>query len=146
MKLWIRILCLVLGLMLSGVLAACGNTPAGPSGTDTETQAQEPATGEETGSETEPAQIELNDWLNEDGTAKYTVVWPDGSRLGSISAKLRAAISTVCGAEVKIITDWVDRGTEPPADNYEILYEPATVGGQEFRAIMFEDNIIEVCY
>jgi len=29
---------------------------------------------------------------------------------------------------------------------YEILYEPATVGGQEFRAIMFEDNIIEVCY
>ena len=32
------------------------------------------------------------------------------------------------------------------ADGYEILYEPATVGGQEFRAIMFEDNIIEVCY
>ncbi|MBQ2583100.1 MAG: VOC family protein [Erysipelotrichaceae bacterium] len=29
---------------------------------------------------------------------------------------------------------------------YEILYEPATVGGQEFRAITFEDNIIEVCY
>ena len=32
------------------------------------------------------------------------------------------------------------------AAGYEILYEPATVGGQEFRAIMFEDNIIEVCY
>lgn len=32
------------------------------------------------------------------------------------------------------------------ADGYEILYEPATVGGKEFRAIMFEDNIIEVCY
>ena len=32
------------------------------------------------------------------------------------------------------------------ADGYEILYEPATVGGQEFRAITFEDNIIEVCY
>ena len=32
------------------------------------------------------------------------------------------------------------------ADAYEILYEPDTVGGQEFRAIMFEDNIIEVCY
>ena len=31
-------------------------------------------------------------------------------------------------------------------DNYEILYEPATVGGQEFRAITFENNIIEVCY
>ena len=31
-------------------------------------------------------------------------------------------------------------------DGYEILYEPATVGGQELRAIMFEDNIIEVCY
>ena len=30
--------------------------------------------------------------------------------------------------------------------NYEILYEPATVGGTEFRAICFEDNIIEVCY
>ena len=29
---------------------------------------------------------------------------------------------------------------------YEILYEPATVGGKEFRAITFEDNIIEVCY
>ncbi len=32
------------------------------------------------------------------------------------------------------------------ADGYEVLYEPATVGGQEFRAITFEDNIIEVCY
>lgn len=32
------------------------------------------------------------------------------------------------------------------AADYEILYEPATVGGQEFRAITFEDNIIEVCY
>ena len=32
------------------------------------------------------------------------------------------------------------------ADGYEILYEPATVGGSEFRAITFEDNIIEVCY
>ncbi len=32
------------------------------------------------------------------------------------------------------------------ADGYEILYEPATVGGKEFRAITFEDNIIEVCY
>ena len=32
------------------------------------------------------------------------------------------------------------------ADNYEVLYEPSTVGGQEFRAICFEDNIIEVCY
>ena len=32
------------------------------------------------------------------------------------------------------------------ADGYEILYEPATVGGTEFRAIVFEDNIIEVCY
>ena len=32
------------------------------------------------------------------------------------------------------------------AANYEILYEPATVGGTEFRAICFEDNIIEVCY
>ena len=32
------------------------------------------------------------------------------------------------------------------ADGYEILYEPDTVGGQEFRAIMLEDNIIEVCY
>ena len=31
-------------------------------------------------------------------------------------------------------------------DGYEILYEPATVGGKEFRAITFEDNIIEVCY
>ena len=32
------------------------------------------------------------------------------------------------------------------ADGFEILYEPDTVGGQEFRAITFEDNIIEVCY
>jgi lactoylglutathione lyase len=32
------------------------------------------------------------------------------------------------------------------ADGYEILYEPATVGGKEFRAITFEDNILEVCY
>lgn len=32
------------------------------------------------------------------------------------------------------------------ADGYEILYEPATVGGTEFRAIMLEDNIIEVNY
>lgn len=28
---------------------------------------------------------------------------------------------------------------------YEILYEPATVGGREVRAITFEDNILEVC-
>ena len=28
---------------------------------------------------------------------------------------------------------------------YEILYEPATVGGREVRAIPFEDNILEVC-
>ena len=32
------------------------------------------------------------------------------------------------------------------ADGYEILYEPATVGGKEFRAVMFEDNIFEVCW
>ncbi|MBR5340772.1 MAG: VOC family protein [Erysipelotrichaceae bacterium] len=32
------------------------------------------------------------------------------------------------------------------ANGYEILYEPDTVGGSEFRAIMLEDNIIEVCY
>ena len=32
------------------------------------------------------------------------------------------------------------------ASGYEILYEPDTVGGSEFRAIMLEDNIIEVCY
>lgn len=31
------------------------------------------------------------------------------------------------------------------ADGYEILYEPATVGGKEVRAITFEDNILEVC-
>lgn len=30
------------------------------------------------------------------------------------------------------------------ADGYEILYEPATVGGKEVRAITFEDNILEV--
>jgi lactoylglutathione lyase len=29
---------------------------------------------------------------------------------------------------------------------YEILYEPATVGGKEMRAIMLEDNVIEVLY
>ena len=32
------------------------------------------------------------------------------------------------------------------ADGYEVLYEPATVGGKEARAIMFEDNVIEVLY
>jgi lactoylglutathione lyase len=31
-------------------------------------------------------------------------------------------------------------------DGYEILYEPATTGGKEVRAITFEDNILEVCY
>lgn len=30
------------------------------------------------------------------------------------------------------------------ADGYKILYEPATVGGKETRAITFEDNILEV--
>ncbi len=30
------------------------------------------------------------------------------------------------------------------AAGYEILYEPATVGGKEVRAITFEDNILEV--
>ncbi len=30
------------------------------------------------------------------------------------------------------------------ADGYQILYEPATVGGKETRAITFEDNILEV--
>ena len=125
MKLWTRILALVLCLMLSGVLAACGNTPAGPG---TETQAPEtgePAssgeTGHETKPETDPGTVELNDWLNEDGTPKYKVVWPDGSRLGTISAKLRQALSEVSGVKYEIMTDWVDRGTEPPADNYEIL-------------------------
>ena len=29
-------------------------------------------------------------------------------------------------------------------DGYEVLYEPATVGGKEIRAVMFEDNVIEV--
>lgn len=29
---------------------------------------------------------------------------------------------------------------------YEILYEPATDGGKEMRAIAYEDNVIEVCY
>lgn len=28
---------------------------------------------------------------------------------------------------------------------YEILYEPATTGGREVRAIAFEDNVLEVC-
>ena len=31
-------------------------------------------------------------------------------------------------------------------DNYQVLYEPATVGGNEVRAITFEDNILEVSY
>ncbi len=31
------------------------------------------------------------------------------------------------------------------AANYTILYEPATNGGHEVRAITFEDNILEVC-
>jgi len=31
-------------------------------------------------------------------------------------------------------------------DGYRILYEPATVGGQEMRAVMFENNVIEVLY
>ena len=31
------------------------------------------------------------------------------------------------------------------AANYAILYEPATNGGNEVRAITFEDNILEVC-
>ncbi|MCI9263971.1 MAG: glyoxalase [Oscillospiraceae bacterium] len=30
------------------------------------------------------------------------------------------------------------------AKGFEILYEPATVGGKEVRAITFEDNILEV--
>ena len=29
---------------------------------------------------------------------------------------------------------------------YQILYETATVGGKEMRAVAFEDNVIEVCY
>lgn len=32
------------------------------------------------------------------------------------------------------------------AAGYKMLYEPATVGGKECRAITFEDNVIEVCY
>ena len=31
------------------------------------------------------------------------------------------------------------------AANYTILYAPATNGGNEVRAITFEDNILEVC-
>lgn len=34
--------------------------------------------------------------------------------------------------------------TKFKALGYEILYEPATVGGKEVRAITFEDNILEV--
>ena len=34
--------------------------------------------------------------------------------------------------------------TKFKASGYEILYEPATVGGKEVRAITFEDNILEV--
>jgi len=30
--------------------------------------------------------------------------------------------------------------------NYEVLYGPATGSAHEFRAICFEDNILEVCY
>lgn len=29
---------------------------------------------------------------------------------------------------------------------YEVLYEPATVGGTEARVVAFEGNVIEVCY
>ena len=32
------------------------------------------------------------------------------------------------------------------ADGYEVLYEPATVGGKEIRAVTFENNVIEVLY
>ncbi len=32
------------------------------------------------------------------------------------------------------------------AAGYEILYEPATVGGKEVRAVAFEDNVFEVSY
>ena len=32
------------------------------------------------------------------------------------------------------------------AAGYHIFYEPATNGGKEVRAVMFEDNVIEVCY
>ena len=44
----------------------------------------------------------------------------DGEKLDEIIAKFKAA-------------------------NYTILYEPATNGGNEVRAITFEDNILEVC-
>ena len=30
------------------------------------------------------------------------------------------------------------------SDGYKVLYEPANTGGKEIRAIMFEDNVIEV--
>ena len=32
------------------------------------------------------------------------------------------------------------------AAGYEILYEPATTGGKEVRAVAFEDNVFEVSY
>ena len=31
------------------------------------------------------------------------------------------------------------------ADGCHIFYEPATTGGKEIRAVMFEDNVLEVC-
>lgn len=32
------------------------------------------------------------------------------------------------------------------ASGYKVFYEPATNGGKEIRAVMFEDNVFEVCY
>ena len=38
-----------------------------------------------------------------------------------------------------LIDSWKELG-------YEILYEPATTGGKEVRAVAFEDNVFEVSY
>ena len=32
------------------------------------------------------------------------------------------------------------------AAGYKVFYEPATNGGNEIRAVTFEDNVLEVCY
>ena len=69
---------------------------------------------------TKPEIIDFKKEINHAGFAHICIKVDSREKLDEIIAKFKAA-------------------------NYEILYEPATTGGNEVRAVTFEDNILEVC-
>ena len=106
-----RFLCLFLSTLMLLGMVGCGSEPAGAA-VDTTTAAPETTTP--------PPVIKT---IVADGASNYTIIRGEMATQSDIDAaiKLRTAIIDATGAQVGLGTDWVKKGTELPAQAFEIV-------------------------